>query len=155
MKVEQQSTDELLSQLSRLEVDWRDDQSTRAIDRLKSIPVKSSYTIDDIRAILNDDFETGKLVARLFLGLSKDSFEAAMVGILGKGQAGVTRFRKDPDGYLAGLVDLDLVSVMEETINRDLAWYDVLIERMRSGRGSAISGQKRGRFVEDFVEEIV
>ncbi len=30
-----------------------------------------------------------------------------------------------------------------------------MVERLRSGRGSAFSGQKRGRDVEDFAEEIV
>jgi hypothetical protein len=31
----------------------------------------------------------------------------------------------------------------------------VLVERLRSGRGSAISGQRRGRGAEDFAEAIV
>ena len=44
---------------------------------------------------------------------------------------------------------------MSEQANRKPQWTDVLIERLRSGRGSAIAGQKRGRGVEDFAEEIV
>ena len=39
--------------------------------------------------------------------------------------------------------------------NRKPHWSDVLVERVRSGRGSAIAGQKRGRSVEDFAEAIV
>lgn len=39
--------------------------------------------------------------------------------------------------------------------NRMPRWSDVLVERLRSGRGSAISGQRRGRGVEDFAEAIV
>ena len=44
---------------------------------------------------------------------------------------------------------------MAEEANRKPHWSDVLVERLRSGRGSAISGQKRGRGVEDFAEAIV
>ncbi|MCC6967498.1 MAG: hypothetical protein IT391_14600 [Nitrospira sp.] len=44
---------------------------------------------------------------------------------------------------------------MAEQANRVPKWNDTLIERLRSGRGSAISGQKRGRGVEDFVETVV
>ena len=44
---------------------------------------------------------------------------------------------------------------LAEEANRKPHWSDVLIERLRSGRGSAISGQKRGRDVEDFAEAIV
>ena len=44
---------------------------------------------------------------------------------------------------------------MADDANRKPHWSDVLVERLRSGRGSAISGQKRGRGVEDFAEAIV
>jgi DpnII restriction endonuclease len=44
---------------------------------------------------------------------------------------------------------------MAEEANRKRRWSDVLVERLRSGRGSAITGQKRGRGVEDFAEAIV
>jgi len=44
---------------------------------------------------------------------------------------------------------------MAVEVNRKPHWSDVLLERLRSGRGSAISGQKRGRGVEDLAEEII
>lgn len=44
---------------------------------------------------------------------------------------------------------------MSHEVNRSLQWYDALVGRLRSGRGSAVAGQKRGRLVEDFVENIV
>ena len=34
-------------------------------------------------------------------------------------------------------------------------WSDILVERLRSGRGKAIKGQKRGRDLEDFTEAAV
>ena len=42
-----------------------------------------------------------------------------------------------------------------ETIDKEYTWKDIIIERLKTGRGSAIKGQKRGRQLEDFVESIV
>lgn len=155
MKVEAQSTEELLGLLSRLEVDWQDETSRKAIERLKKIPSRSEYQTSDIKTMLSEDFGTGTLIARLFLGLSKDGFEATMIKILGKGRAGIKSYRQEPETYVAALVQIGLLEAMQQEVNRELSWYDVLLERLRSGRGSAVSGQKRGRFVEDFVEDIV
>jgi len=44
---------------------------------------------------------------------------------------------------------------MATAINRRPVWSDILVERLRAGRGSAISGQKRGRGLEDVVEALV
>lgn len=42
-----------------------------------------------------------------------------------------------------------------ELTGHPITWRDVLIERFKSGRGSAIKGQRRGRALENFVEEIL
>jgi hypothetical protein len=52
-------------------------------------------------------------------------------------------------------LETGILEAMAEEANRKPVWSDVLVERLRSGRGSAISGQKRGRDVEDFAEAIV
>lgn len=44
---------------------------------------------------------------------------------------------------------------MAVTVNHKAVWSDVLVERLRSGRGSAISGQKRGLGLENFAEAVV
>jgi hypothetical protein len=56
---------------------------------------------------------------------------------------------------VADLVSAGLLTAMADEANRKLHWSDVLVERLRSGRGSAISGQRRGRGAENFVEAIV
>src|SRR5262249_13502591 len=53
------------------------------------------------------------------------------------------------------LLSMGLLEAMQAEINRATHWSDVLIERLRSGRGSAIAGQHRGRSVEDFAEAII
>ncbi len=63
--------------------------------------------------------------------------------------------RSTANKAISNLVSEGLLEAMQQEVNRERSWYDVLIERLRSGRGSAVTGQKRGRFVEDFVEEIV
>src|SRR6266568_4369205 len=79
-----QSLEDVLATLRPLVVEWQDDTARRVIAEIEALPVKSSYTVSDLKRFL-----------------------------------------------------------------------DILIERLRSGRGSAISGQRRGRSVEDFVEAIV
>src|SRR5262249_47714213 len=127
----------------------------RVIAEIEAMPVKKVYTLDDVRSLLDKHFDDALLICRLFLGLSKDSFTGALKNALGGGAAGVTSYKADPTKFLDGLLRLGILEAMAEQTNRVPRWSDVLIERLRSGRGSAISGQKRGRGVEDFAEAIV
>jgi hypothetical protein len=68
---------------------------------------------------------------------------------------GVKSYRADRAAFIDDLVSTGLLEAMAEEARRKSHWTDVLVERLRSGRGSAISGQKRGRNVEDFAEAIV
>ncbi len=45
--------------------------------------------------------------------------------------------------------------IMKPGINTPVTWSDILTERLKGGRGSAIKGQRRGRHLEDFVEKII
>jgi hypothetical protein len=155
MEYKAQQVDQLLGALSPLEIDWQDETSRKAILQLDSLPMKSSYSVDDVRHLLTEDFRTGSLVIRLFLGLSKDRYEAELRKLLGPGGVGVKRFKTDSDAYLATLRRLGILEAMNSEVNRVTRWNDVLIERLRSGRGSAVSGQRRGRHVEDFAESII
>jgi hypothetical protein len=56
---------------------------------------------------------------------------------------------------LTALEQLELPAAMAAAVNFKPAWSDILIERLRSGRGKAIKGQKRGRGLEDFTEAVV
>lgn len=44
---------------------------------------------------------------------------------------------------------------LAELAQKPVTWRDVLIERLKAGRGSAIKGQARGRSLEFSIEEIV
>ncbi len=154
--------------LQPLKVEWEDEVAERIIGRLKTFPMKSytSYTEADIQAIIENnkplvqltsrDFDDGMLIIRTFLGLSGDQFLSALNEIIGEGGTGLQRYEKDSAGFLIALTDLGLLdATVTHICTRTPHWTDVLIERLRSGRGSAISGQKRGRVAEDFVETII
>ena len=74
---------------------------------------------------------------------------------LGAGGIGSKRYKADREAYLDALVSLGLPDKMAAAINYQPVWSDILLERLRSGRGSAIPGQRRGRGLEDFAEAIV
>ncbi|WP_211100123.1 DpnII family type II restriction endonuclease [Azospirillum halopraeferens] len=151
-----QTLDELLAALRPLAVDWRDPTALRVIDRIEAIPVKPVYGEADVRSLLaTTGFDDAMLICRLFLGLSKDQFTAVLADALGEGRTGVKAWQADRDRFVAALVELGVPDAMAAEVNRPLRWSDVLVERLRSGRGSAIAGQKRGRGVEDFAEAIV
>lgn len=155
MKVVAQHVDDILAALSPLKVEWQDDTARRVIARLEKFQKKKIYTASDVQAILDVHFDDGLLICRLFLALSKDDFTAALKAALGGAGAGVTRYRGNKAGFVDALVNLGLLEAMALNIDRKPRWSDVLVERLRSGRGSAISGQKRGRGVEDFAEALV
>lgn len=155
MEFEAQQVDALLAALSPLEIEWQDELSQQAITQIELLPEKPSYSEQDAISLIEEDFKAGSLVVRLFLGLSKDSYEAELKKRLGEGGIGVKRFNSDRKAYLSALDDLGLFEAMRAMVNREPKWSDVLVERLRSGRGSAVSGQRRGRHVEDFAEVIV
>lgn len=155
MEVIAQSLNEILDNLRPLTVDWKDETATRVIERLRTFPVKPAYTAVDIQALLEKDFEDGLLMCRLFLGFSKDYFVSILRGIRGQAGIGVTSYRSNREQFIEDLLSTGILEAMTEEANRAPHWTDVLVERLRSGRGSAISGQRRGRSLEDFAENIV
>lgn len=155
MEFVQQSLDDLLQSLSLLHVEWKDDIAVRVIERIEHFPIKDTYTEEDIHDLFADTFDDGRIICGLFLGLSKDALTARLSAELGKGGQGVTRYKKEPDIYVNALIGLGLLEAMKEQTNRTPKWSDVLVERLRGGRGSAISGQRRGRGLEDHAENII
>ncbi|MCL4842579.1 MAG: hypothetical protein KJZ79_12100 [Bryobacteraceae bacterium] len=154
MKLIRQNLDEILARLRPLDVDWRDETALRVVEALKRFPKKARYQPEDLQALLDEHFDDALLLCRLFLGLSKDQFVANFKAVH-PGGVGAKAFASNPAGMVDALVRLGVLQAIESEIARPLHWSDVLVERLRSGRGSAIAGQKRGRDVEDFVQVII
>jgi len=150
----QQSLDSILDQLSAIEADWKNGFADEIIAELAFM---KEYLTDHVMSpeilalFLERNFEAYTTIFQLFLGLSKDEYRGALLELPQGG--GRTSFRKDPGAYLGLLVhSLDLPNVITNHLQRAWSWDDVIVERLRVGRGSAIKGQKRGRWLEDLVE---
>lgn len=129
-----------MASLTEMSAEWLDDVAVRIIEMIKSMPMKPAYSSDDVERLLQLHFDDGKAACRLFLGLSKDEFETGLAQRLGAGNTGLTSFKLDRVRYLAALDDLGIPGRMTLLVNTPVIWSDLLIERLRSGRGRAIRG---------------
>jgi hypothetical protein len=158
MKRYRQTLDEILEHLSPVGASWRDDHADAVIRELEGLPVKPVYSRDDLIGMFNLDrtsrreFDATLTVLRLFLDMSKDEFIAELRDRLGKGN-GIKKAQMDPDLFFGALEDMGLLESIAAAVNRPVTWSDLLVERLKGGRGSAIKGQRRGRVLEDFVEK--
>jgi hypothetical protein len=149
MERRRQTFDEIISNLSRIESAWKDDHAKAVMQLLDGIKEKSAYTSDDLRRLLDENHEAGITLIRLFLDLSKDELVGSVPAL------GSTAYRREPEAFLQALISLGILEKMREAVGTPVTWRDVLVERLKTGRGSAIKAQVRGRFLEDKTEEIV
>ena len=155
MERHRQTFDEIISKLSSIQSEWKDDLAKSVMDLLDGIEEKSSYTTRDLREILEKDFDAGLTLIRLFLDLSKDELVGSLhESMKGRG-IGIKAFQSDPEAFLQGIAALGTLDKIRQVVGTPVTWRDVLVERLKSGRGSAIKAQKRGKFLEDKTEEIV
>lgn len=155
MRAVRQDLTELEASLTEMGATWMDPMAERIIAAIVEIPRKDEYDAADVGSLLDADFDVGIAVCRLFLELSKDEFETRLPEILGAGGTGVKRYGRDRQQYLAALEEMGVANAMTELVNRPPLWSDLLIERLKGGRGRAVRGQTRGRSLEDFVEGVV
>lgn len=159
MRPVRQNFDQIIESLSPLEAHWMDDTAEDIMARICHVPVKSEYGRDDIAALIDaktgNDFQVSLFCVGLFLGFSKDKLSGELTERLGAGGTGIKRYHNDRETYLDVLDELGLRDAMTATVNAKPVWSDILKERLRSGRGSAIQGQQRGRGLEDFTEEVI
>ena len=136
-----------------------DDTAEAIMERIRSVPEKTEFGREDIKQLIHAEsgtsFQISKFCVGLFLGISKDGLEIALKNRLGAVGTGIQSYQHDREAYLDALEELGLTDAMTSLVNARLVWSDILEERLRSGRGSAIQGQQRGRGLEDFTEEVV
>jgi len=89
MEVIAQKLDDIVDSLRPLTVEWKDDTARRVIDRLTAMPVKKAYSTDDVKALLDENFDDGILICRL---------------------VGIPFTQLTPTGCVAGLDRLTIVS---------------------------------------------
>lgn len=155
MKRQRQTLEEIVGSLSAIRSSWRDAHTDAVLALLDSILLPEKYDESIIRQLLDANFEAGLTIIRLALDLSKDELSLALKGELGTGSSGSFRYRKEPDALVSALLRLGTPGAIEELVNTPVSWRSVLAERLKSGRGSAIKGQARGRFLEDATQKIL
>jgi DpnII restriction endonuclease len=154
VKREKQTLEKLVDSLSSIESQWMDALAERVISTLERFPTKPNYDREDLTDLLEADFEVGLTIIRLFLDRSKDEFTQSLRHAAPHG-TGVVAFRRHRAELLTALCSLGALEALRDTVHRPVRWSDVLVERLKSGRGSAIKGQRRGKLLEDFTGRIV
>jgi hypothetical protein len=156
MKRHTQNAEELLGRLTALDTVWKDERAQQIIDYLDQIEEKDHYNRADLKRLLEVDFDLALVIFQLFLERSKDEFtaelKAALTDLSGTGKKA---YWDHPDRYVALLDHLLVREAIAKTVTREYTWRDIMVERLKLGRGSAIKGQYRGRALEDFTESVV
>lgn len=157
MERHQQTVEEIKSKLAIIDSEWKDEFASKVIwqlDKMEEVEVIDNSVLIEI---LKSDFEVGLTILRLFLEKSKDEFRTILrMSVFDEEEtSGKTLFNKDPAYFVDQLSKLNILEIINSAKNRIYSWNDIIVERLKGGRGSAIKGQLRGRYLEDFVEDIV
>jgi hypothetical protein len=155
LRRENQELEKLIAALSPIESKWRDAFADEVIRAIGRIPQKEEYATGDLIDLLDTEFKATTTVLQLILDFSKDEYRAALAGEFGKGGCGYKRYLADKQKFAETLARLGVLERLKKLANKPTTWRELLVERLKGGRGSAIKGQVRGRFLEDFTEQIV
>lgn len=155
MKRHKQTEEEIISAIGEVRVDWRDDHFDAVQYVFTLVPTRGKYSLKHIASILDSDFEAARTGIRLILDLSKDAFDIVMKEKMGPGLGGKTGYSSSRGKYLNAIESLGALGKLSALAAKNYTWRDILSERLKSGRGSAIKGQRRGKALEDFAEALI
>lgn len=152
MKRITQNLKDLVSLLSIVSADWKDEHFLKVESLYSHIDNNLQYE-EIVESILDSDFKAGKTLIRSILSLSKDEFDLELSTSIGGN--GVKKYKSDQLMFINCLRNMGLDNQIQELTSKQYAWSDIISERLKSGRGSAIKGQNRGRGFEDSIELVV
>lgn len=154
---------DILNQIERIPSEWVNDVGKEVVESIREV---CSFLIDNgvseetLEYILREN-KYALDVMRLMLGLSQDEFlnELLYFAKLPLGNSFKTARNKTPSfsKEIARVLinKMGIKSIAELELFRNWSYYEILIERYKFMRGRAVKGQKRGRSLEDDVEEIL
>jgi hypothetical protein len=155
VQIIEQKLEDITGALTTLEAPWQDAHAAQVIALLRSLPIREEYTSEDVARLFEADFREGLTAAHLFLGMSKDELQDKLSALLAPLKVGSKTLQSNRREFLAAFDELGLPEAVTAAVAFRPTWSDILIERLRTGRGKAIKGQKRGRGLEDFTEGLV
>lgn len=152
-----QTKSQLIESLGEVKSDWKDDFSVHFLELIAGLDFKRDVSETHLIQILQKDFDAGITFFRLVLEQSKDEFTETLKALFfnSKIACGKNGFLSNPNEYINILKEYGLVDAINSLISRVYSWQEIIQERLKMGRGSAIKGQKRGKNLEDFTEAIV
>lgn len=157
MKRHHQTKEELIAKLGEVKTDWKDEFAETFVAFVKNFdsrpPIKPNHLVD----LLLKNYDAGITLFRLILEQSKDEFTETMKALFyeNSGGSGKSAFLKNPEKFVEVLDRSGLTQTLNDLISQSYSWKDIIQERLKMGRGSAIKGQKRGKNLEDFVETLI
>lgn len=162
MEFQKLSLDQLIGEIQALPSEWQDVKGEGIVNSLdlclSSIqawphPTRRKHLEQSLKEI-PEFLDT----CRLFLSMSQDVISNNLSEcLLAKGHKRAdwkqlqSMGRRDPNALAQGLVDIGLLDEIEKQLSHSWSIRDVLLERFRLGRGRAISGQTRGRALEQSI----
>lgn len=156
--------EELLQQIERIPSEWLDELGREVIDTVPKIvkELKEEGVNKGTVEKLLHRYKYALDVFRLMLGLSQDEIMNELlyfvkISGLGRGFRTIRERASQHSSELAeALVEnLGLADAVSEELFHKWKYAEVLIERYKYQRGRAIKGQKRGRSLEDEVEDLL
>lgn len=157
MQRHRQTKDELIPKLGEVLTDWKDEFAQTFVHYLEDFNSGNSVTNSHLKDLLEKNFDAGITLFRLVLEQSKDEFTETLKALFYDNESGhlKTAFKKNSDQYVKTLEEYGLLESLNALMSREYTWKEVIQERLKMGRGSAIKGQKRGKNLENFVEMLV
>jgi len=151
--------EELLEQIEPINVDWMDETAEMVLETTPRVIYQLKRSAIDQKAIegllAEEDYALD--VFRLFLDISQDIllniFKAH--GIKGDFKTIRHKCRNQSEKISEILIESALIEAIEYHIGRGWKLEDILLERYKQMRGSAIRGQHRGSALEEAVEKVL
>ncbi len=87
MQIVEQKLEDITASLTTLEAPWQDEHAVKVIELVQGIPVKASYSDEDLAALFEQpgSFRAGFTAAQLFpLGYFEDELQDRLGAILGR-----------------------------------------------------------------------
>lgn len=152
-----QTKEQLIEKLGEVVTDWKDNFAIAFLRFVDDIDFEGPVTESHLIQILNKNYDAGITLFRIVFEQSKDEFTETLKALFFNSVEGSGKlaFVLNPGKYVEVLAQYGLLKALNTLISRNYTWKEVVQERLKMGRGSAIKGQRRGKNLEDFVESIV
>jgi hypothetical protein len=153
----------VLAEIAELPEGGTDELSTLVVAAIPPCLERLRHRMHPLNASdLEHEFRTNPVfldICRLFIGKAQEPVAHEICKHLGRSSGNWPDLKKaarrDPARMAAVMVALDVPGLISDQINRVWRSEDILVERYQLSRGRAMSGQSRGRSLENDVDRVL